>query len=130
MGVSADVQTAALVHSGASRNKSLVRHHGIFSLGSPSLSVPLLAQFPALRLTQYAHNAWRLQDDALDGAPDAITQTTDGYPWIGTVGGLVRFDGIRFVPWRLPETERQSRFSIYSLFGAKTAVFGSALNPK
>lgn len=92
---------------------------GFFLLGAPSLSVPLLAQFPALRLTQYAHNAWRLQDNAFDGAPDAITQTTDGYLWIGTAAGLVRFDGIRFVPWRLPETEQQSRFSIYSLLGAK-----------
>ena len=103
---------------------------GYLLLGALSPSGPLLAQFPALRLTQYAHNAWRLQDNALDGAPNAITQTTDGYLWIGTEAGLVRFDGVRFVPWRLPETEQQSRFSIYSLFGAKTAVFGSALNPK
>ena len=102
-----------LAHRGAR-----VRHIilGLFSIG---FFVPLLAQLPALRLTQYAHSAWRLQDDALDGAPNAITQTTDGYLWIGTEAGLVRFDGVRFVPWRLPETAQQSRFSIHSLLGAK-----------
>ena len=26
-------------------------------------------------------------------------QTHDGYMWIGTSAGLVRFDGVRFVPW-------------------------------
>ncbi|MGB7822492.1 MAG: hypothetical protein WBL22_09910, partial [Candidatus Sulfotelmatobacter sp.] len=31
-------------------------------------------------------------------APHAITQTADGYLWVGTEGGLVRFDGVRFVP--------------------------------
>ena len=29
--------------------------------------------------------------------PNAIMQTSDGYIWIGTQAGLVRFDGVRFV---------------------------------
>ena len=39
---------------------------------------------------------WR----AVDGLPQesvwAVTQTRDGYLWIGTGGGLARFDGVRF----------------------------------
>jgi hypothetical protein len=35
-----------------------------------------------------------------DGVPQntvyAITQTHDGYLWVGTAGGLVRFDGVQF----------------------------------
>lgn len=54
------------------------------------------------RISQYAHTAWRLQDGYLSGTPNAITQTKDGYIWIGTQNGLVRFDGIRFVPWTAP----------------------------
>jgi hypothetical protein len=34
--------------------------------------------------SQCAHTAWRIQDGVFSGAPNAITQTTDGYLWIGT----------------------------------------------
>jgi len=38
------------------------------------------------------------------GAPNAIAQTTDGYLWIGTQAGLMRFDGVVvFVSWQPPE---------------------------
>src|SRR6202044_2185236 len=42
---------------------------------------------------------------ATDGAPseiDALAQTTDGTLWIGSRGGLTRFDGVRFVPYPSP----------------------------
>ncbi len=54
---------------------------------------------PNQRISQYGHTAWRIQDGLFGGAPNAIAQTTDGYLWIGTQGGLTRFDGVRFVPW-------------------------------
>src|SRR5258707_511061 len=53
-------------------------------------------------ISQYAHTAWRIQDGVFSGAPNAITQTTDGYVWIGTQAGLLRFDGVRFAPWTFP----------------------------
>lgn len=34
----------------------------------------------------------------------AITQTPDGYMWIGTANGLARFDGVRFVNYRRDNT--------------------------
>ncbi len=48
---------------------------------------------------QFAHRTWAAQD----GAPTEIrllAQTGDGYLWLGTVSGLIRFDGARFVPFR------------------------------
>jgi len=33
-----------------------------------------------------------------------IIQTRDGYLWTGTEGGLARFDGVRFVTFRVPNT--------------------------
>ena len=39
-----------------------------------------------------------IQDGIFNGTPVAIAQTQDGYIWIGTQAGLVRFDGVRFVP--------------------------------
>jgi len=43
--------------------------------------------------------AWRIQDGFFAGSPTAIAQTQDGYIWIGTDSGLLRFDGARFIPW-------------------------------
>src|SRR5499433_1898044 len=58
-----------------------------------------LAVDPNRYISQYGHTAWRIQDGVFSGAPNALAQTTDGYIWIGTQSGLVRFDGVRFVPW-------------------------------
>src|SRR5690349_13005450 len=48
-------------------------------------------------IKQWLHTSWAVKD----GAPaqiSALAQTTDGYLWLGTPTGLVRFDGVRFVP--------------------------------
>jgi signal transduction histidine kinase/ligand-binding sensor domain-containing protein len=58
---------------------------------------------PNVRISQYGHTAWRIQEGFFDGgAPYAIAQTADGYLWIGGANGLMRFDGVRFVPWTPP----------------------------
>ena len=58
----------------------------------------LHAMNPDTQLTQYPHTAWRLEDGWLNAAPIAIAQTKDGYIWISTEEGVLRFDGVRFVP--------------------------------
>ena len=55
------------------------------------LSLPAFALNPDRRISQYSHSAWRTQDGFFNGAPNAITQTADGYLWIGTQAGLMRF---------------------------------------
>src|SRR5215471_17014737 len=59
-------------------------------------ALPLWALNPARHVSQYGHTAWRLQDGILPAAPHAIAQTSDGYLWIGTEAGLIRFDGASF----------------------------------
>jgi signal transduction histidine kinase/ligand-binding sensor domain-containing protein len=61
------------------------------------LSVDARALTTAQHLDQSGHIAWRLQDGAFQGAPTSVAQDRDGYIWIGTESGLVRFDGVRFV---------------------------------
>ena len=59
------------------------------------LATAAFALNPQKSITQFAHTAWTEKD----GAPDdivAITQTADGYLWLGTPTGLFSFDGIRF----------------------------------
>jgi len=66
---------------------------------------PAFALDPARYISQYGHTAWRLQDGIFGGAPTTLTQTSDGYLWIGTETGLVRFDGVRFSPLVSTENE-------------------------
>jgi len=55
---------------------------------------------PSLDISQYAHTAWKIRDGFTKGAILAIAQTPDGYLWLGTEFGLLRFDGVRAVPWQ------------------------------
>ena len=60
---------------------------------------------PALDISQYAHTAWRIREGFSKGSIGVITQTADGYLWLGTQFGLLRFDGVRAVPWQPPAGE-------------------------
>jgi ligand-binding sensor domain-containing protein len=51
---------------------------------------------PKKKLHQYAHQAWTLGTGLPGDLVTAITQTTDGYLWVGTSEGLARFDGAHF----------------------------------
>jgi signal transduction histidine kinase/ligand-binding sensor domain-containing protein len=62
---------------------------------------------------------WRLGQAGLGGTPTAITQTTDGYIWVGTSDGLYRFDGVRFTRWISQNNQRLPNQDIYSLLGAR-----------
>ena len=73
---------------------------------------------PSRKISQYGHNMWRIQDGHLPARPDAFAQTADGYLWVGTSAGLVRFDGVRFVPWASPKGEKLPSDQILSLLGA------------
>jgi signal transduction histidine kinase/ligand-binding sensor domain-containing protein len=69
-------------------------------------------------ISQYGHAMWTLQEGAFPGAPTDMAQTSDGYLWVGTQGGLVRFDGVRFVPFAPPKGEELLTSRILSLRAA------------
>ncbi len=49
---------------------------------------------PAKAITQYAHQVWKTDQGLPQNSIQAILQTRDGYLWLGTERGLVRFDGV------------------------------------
>jgi signal transduction histidine kinase/ligand-binding sensor domain-containing protein len=51
---------------------------------------------PTRLITQYGLDVWLTRDGLPQNSVRAIVQTRDGYLWLGTGGGLVRFDGVRF----------------------------------
>lgn len=51
------------------------------------------AQDPTPR---YVHDTWTTERGLPQNTVSAIVQTRDGYLWVGTFGGLARFDGLKF----------------------------------
>jgi PAS domain S-box-containing protein len=68
----------------------------------------------SLDVSQYAHTAWKVDEGFAKGVIFSIAQTPDGYLWLGTEFGLLRFDGVRNTPWqpsvgaRLPSKDIRS----------------------
>jgi Signal transduction histidine kinase len=58
----------------------------------------LAGRVESIAAADWLVDAWRVEEGLPDNIVDAITQTPDGYLWLGTQGGLVRFDGVRFSP--------------------------------
>src|SRR5439155_18580570 len=46
---------------------------------------------------RYNVRVWQIDDGLPQNSVWAITQSKDGYLWVGTQQGLARFDGMRFV---------------------------------
>ena len=53
---------------------------------------------PNRLLSQYVRGQWTTETGFPGGAVNGIAQTADGYLWIGTDRGLLRFDGFNFRP--------------------------------
>jgi ligand-binding sensor domain-containing protein len=83
------------------------------------LASAVFALNPERHISQYGHTAWRIQDGLFGGEVRTVTQTTDGYIWVGTEAGLFRFDGVRFVSWSSQEVEQMPSTSITALLGAR-----------
>ena len=74
---------------------------------------------PSLDITQYAHTAWKIREGFSKGRVTSFAQTPDGYLWLGTEFGLLRFDGVRNVPWEPPAGEHLPSSYIRSMIAAR-----------
>ncbi len=67
----------------------------------------------------YTRRVWQTQDGLPENTVQAFAQTPDHYLWIGTSGGLVRFDGARFVVFDRENTPEILENSIFCLTVAR-----------
>ena len=63
----------------------------------------------------YTRRVWQTQDGLPENTVQAFAQTPDNYLWIGTSGGLVRFDGAGFVVYDRDNTPAMRENSIFCL---------------
>jgi len=96
------------------------RRHAAIALGILLACWPcVFALSGSLDVNQYAHTSWKAGEGLPGGAIRAIGQTPDGYLWLGTEFGLLRFDGVRAVRWEPPSGERLPSSDIRSLRAAR-----------
>ena len=67
----------------------------------------------------YTTRVWQTQDGLPQQTVQAVTQAQDGFLWIGTTGGLLRFDGSHFVPFERANTPAFKENSVFSLMTGK-----------
>ncbi len=60
------------------------------------LAAPVAALEPSTSLANYGRQAWAMENGLPQNTVQALAQTRDGFLWLGTEAGLVRFDGVEF----------------------------------
>ena len=63
----------------------------------------------------YTERTWQMQDGLPEQVVQAFAQTVDRYLWIGTTGGLLRFDGERFLTFDRENTPAFSENNVFCL---------------
>ena len=66
--------------------------------------------------TDYLVDTWDTENGLPSSTVTAISQTPDGYLWVGTYAGLARFDGVRFVTFDPANTPALSQSRVQGLF--------------
>jgi len=65
-------------------------------LSAPFCWIIVLAFSPLNVFAQYQINSWTIETGLPQNSINSILQTRDGYLWLTTFDGLVRYDGVRF----------------------------------
>ena len=87
----------------------------VLYLGGALLAQPLAALDPARALTQFSQKVWRREEGLPENFVRTMVQTRDGYIWLGTQEGLVRFDGIQLKVFDTRNTRELRSNSIVAL---------------
>ncbi len=77
-------------------------------------------------LNEYSLTSWGTKDGLPSSEVLAIAQDADGFLWLGTDGGLVRFDGTRFAVQAGPPTGRSVRALLVTRAGELWAGLGGS----
>jgi len=88
------------------------------ALGAPDAGARGLD--PQKALTQYNLDTWTTEKGLPQNTVTAIVQTSDGYLWVGSFGGLARFDGARFVSFDRSNLPALRNSGIQSLWPARS----------
>src|SRR5580700_4413515 len=116
-----------------------IKTMGLLSLMLVATSLLVFRQSLGAEQTpaQYSVASWGHKDGLPSTFIYSIAQTRDGFLWLGTDDGLVRFDGVQFTRWRplLPNGELPGQVRVLHvsrqgelLMGTASGLIGSERN--
>jgi signal transduction histidine kinase/ligand-binding sensor domain-containing protein/CheY-like chemotaxis protein len=70
---------------------------------------------PHVRVTQYHSLSFQIEQGLPQNSVQTLIQSREGYLWLGTQAGLVRFDGVRFVVFDRSTAPAFTRENVHSL---------------
>ena len=76
----------------------------------------LLCLFSPIHAQQFRFDHWTVDDGLPQNSVYSITQTPDGYLWMTTFDGLVRFDGVRFTIFNKVNLKNLPSNRFYQIF--------------
>jgi ligand-binding sensor domain-containing protein/signal transduction histidine kinase len=101
---------------GCSKSRQIALHAtiaaGVYFLFLFPAAVALPVDAPS---AGYTERTWQMQDGLPEQVVQAFAQTVDRYLWIGTTGGLLRFDGERFLTFDRENTPAFSENNVFCL---------------
>jgi PAS domain S-box-containing protein len=71
---------------------------------------------PTEALKSYAHDVWQVENGLPHDSIQTIAQTADGYLWLGTEAGLVRYEGVQFTVFNQKNTPAMKDSDVRVLF--------------
>ena len=91
----------------------------VLALGLPRT---VFALDPDRAVTQYVSQAWDTDHGLPQNSIFSLVQTRDGYLWIGTQEGLVRFDGLHFKVYDRKNTPGIKQHDVRALYEDENGV--------
>ena len=89
---------------------------------SPGRTIAPAKTAPEPLSRQYIQTTWTVQEGLPQNTVNAILQTRDGYLWLGTFGGLARFDGVKFTVFNSANTPGMRANRVLSLYEDRAGV--------
>jgi ligand-binding sensor domain-containing protein/signal transduction histidine kinase len=102
--------------SSVAKLRWLLAFTGLLWLGLRPVSVVAAPSGSALADRTYAVRSWDTDQGLPNNSIIAMVQSRDGYLWLGTLNGLVRFDGVSFKTYNTGNTPGLPENRIISLF--------------
>ncbi len=75
----------------------------------------IAVSYNSKNIDQYVRQSWKTENGLPQNTITAITQTPDGFIWLGSKEGLIRFDGREFIEFNSKNTKAIENNEIWSL---------------
>ena len=95
--------------------RSTVSRGGVLGFALLFVTAAALGLDPHQSLKHYGYQSWQTDSGLPQNTVHAVLQTRDGFIWLATEAGLVRFDSVKFTVFTHKDTPQLGSDVIYGL---------------